>query len=65
MSVDFATFPTSQLVWMAILVVAVIIVIVVLRFFWRHVIRYLLHGCLTLLAILVIVATLHYLFKLF
>jgi len=65
MSVDFATIPTSQLVWMAILVLVVIIAIVILRFFWRHILRYLLHGCLTILAILVIVAALHYLFRLF
>jgi hypothetical protein len=64
MSVDLATFPSSQIVWLVVLVVAVVVVFVVVRFFWRHLLKYIFQGCLVILAIIALLAALRY-FKVF
>ncbi len=60
MSIDFSTISLDQIVWLFVAFFALLIVFVVVRFFWQHVVRYLLHGCVVLLAIIGIVALLHY-----
>jgi hypothetical protein len=64
MSVDFSTIPINTIVWVVVVIVAVVIGLVVIRFFWKHVLKYLLQGCLVILAILFVLAVLHY-FKVF
>ncbi len=64
MSVDFSTFPSSQIVWLLVVVVGVVVAYVVIRFFWRHILKYLFHGCLVILAVIALLALLHY-FKVF
>jgi hypothetical protein len=64
MSVDFATFPSSQIVWILLVVVGVIVAFVAIRFFWRHILKYLLQGCLVILVIIALLALLRY-FKVF
>ena len=44
MSIDFSAIPTNTIVWIVIVIIAVIVAFVVIRFFWRHVLKYLLQG---------------------
>jgi hypothetical protein len=64
MNIDFATIPYNQIVWWVLIGLGVILVFVVIRFFWRHILRYLFQGCLVILAIIALLALLHY-FKVF
>jgi len=64
MSLDFSPFSASQVVWFLLAVVAVVVVFVVIRFFWKHLLKYLFQGCLVILAIIALLALLHY-FKVF
>ena len=62
------TADLSQLapyIWILAAILVVVIIFIVIRFFWQHVIRFLLHGCVSLLGILALLAILHYVFKLF
>ena len=42
------------------IIVVVILAFVILRFFWRHILKYLVQGCLAIVGILVLLAVLHY-----
>ena len=64
MSIDFSAIPTNTIVWIVIVIIAVIVAFVVIRFFWRHVLKYLLQGCLVILVIFAVLALLRY-FKVF
>lgn len=61
MTFDFSTITPDQIVWGFVIFFALLIVFVVVRFFWQHVVRYLLHGCVVILAIIGLLALLHYL----
>lgn len=52
-------------IWVVAAILGIVVVFMVIRFFWHHVIRYLLHGCLSLIGILAVLAILHYVFRLF
>jgi hypothetical protein len=65
MSIDFSTIPYNQIVWGALIVLGVIVAIVILRFFWKHILKYLFQGCFVILAIVALLALLHYYFKVF
>jgi hypothetical protein len=43
----------------------VIVAFVIIRFFWQHILKYIVHGCLGIVGILVLLALLHYIFKIF
>jgi cell division protein FtsW (lipid II flippase) len=64
MSVDFSTFSSSQIVWLLLAVAGVVVVFVVIRFFWKHLLKYLFQGCLFILVVIALLAALHY-FKVF
>jgi cell division protein FtsW (lipid II flippase) len=64
MSVDFSTFSSSQIVWLLLAIVGVVVVFVVIRFFWKHLLKYLFQGCLIILAVIALLALLRY-FKVF
>jgi hypothetical protein len=64
MTVDFSTFSSSLIVWLLLAVVGVVVVFVVIRFFWKHLLKYLFQGCLVILVIIALLALLHY-FKVF
>lgn len=64
MTVDFSTFPSSQIVWIVVIAVGVMIAFVVVRFFWKHLLKYLFQGCLVILVIIALLALLRY-FKVF
>jgi hypothetical protein len=64
MTVDFSTFSSSHIVWLLLAVVGVVVVFVVIRFFWKHLLKYLFQGCLVILVIIALLALLRY-FKVF
>lgn len=64
MTVDFSTFSSSLIVWLLLAIVGVVVVFVVIRFFWKHLLKYLFQGCLVILVIIALLALLRY-FKVF
>jgi hypothetical protein len=64
MSIDLSSISTSPFIWLALIVIAVIVIYVVVRFFFQHVLKFLVQGCLVLLVIAALLALLHY-FKVF
>ena len=50
--------------WILAAILVIILAIVVIRFFWRHILKYLLQGCLAVVGIIILLAILHY-FKIF
>jgi len=51
--------------WIVVVALAVVVVFVIIRFFWHHILKYIVHGCLSIVGILILLALLHYIFKLF
>ncbi len=64
MTVDFSTIPYNQIVWWVLIILGIVVAFVIIRFFWRHILKYLFHGCLVILAVIALLALLHY-FKVF
>lgn len=59
MSIDLSQL--APYIWFVAAILAVVIVFVVIRFFWQHILKYLLHGCLLFVGIIIVLAILHYL----
>jgi hypothetical protein len=51
--------------WLVVAILAAIVLFVVIRFFWHHILKFVLQGCLAIVGILALLAVLHYFFKLF
>ncbi len=64
MSIDFSSISANPFIWLILLVIAIIVVYVVVRFFFQHVLKFLVQGCIVLLVIAAVLALLHY-FKVF
>ncbi|HEY5270767.1 MAG TPA: hypothetical protein VII97_10550 [Anaerolineales bacterium] len=64
MTIDFSTIPYNQIVWWLLIILGVVVAFVVIRFFWKHILKYLFQGCLVILAIIALMALLRY-FKVF
>ena len=64
MTIDFSSIPYNQIVWWVLAIVGVVVVFVVVRFFWKHILKYLFHCCLVILAVIALLAVLRY-FKVF
>jgi hypothetical protein len=64
MNIDFAAIPYNQIIWWALAVLGVVVAIVLFRFFWKHILKYLFQGCVFILAIIALIALLRY-FKVF
>jgi hypothetical protein len=60
MSLDFSTLSLNQLLWLIIIVVGLVVAFIVVRFFFHHILKHLIQGCLVVLAILAVLAILHY-----
>jgi hypothetical protein len=65
MSLDFANIPFNQIVWGVLIIIGIILAVVLIKFFWQHLLKYLLQGCLVIVLILGLLAVLHYYFKIF
>ena len=64
MTIDFSTIPYNQIVWWLLIILGVVVAFVVIRFFWKHILKNLFQGCLVILAIIALLALLRY-FKVF
>jgi fumarate reductase subunit C len=64
MTIDFSAIPYNQIIWWVLIGLGVVVAFVLIRFFWKHILKYLLQGCLVILAIIALLALLHY-FKVF
>ena len=51
-------------IWYLAAFLVVVVILVAIRFFWQHILKYLFHGCLAIVGIIVLLAILHY-FKVF
>ncbi len=58
MTIDFSQLSTY--IWIATAALVLIGVIVVIRFFWQHVVKFLIHIGLIVLGIAAVLALLHY-----
>ena len=65
MNIDFSSISYNQIVWGVLIVIGIILAFVVIRFFWKHILKYVFQGCLVILGIIALWALLHYYFKLF
>ena len=63
--IDIASITSNQIVMWGLIALAAIVVFVVIRFFWRHILKYLFHGCFVILVIIALLALLHFYFKVF
>lgn len=64
MTIDFSAIPYNQIVWWVLIILGIIVAFVVIRFFWKHILKYLFQGCLVILVIIALLALLRY-FKVF
>jgi hypothetical protein len=65
MTLDFSSIPYNQITWGALIVIAIILAAIAIKFFWHFIMRHVLKGCLVILVILAILAVLRYYFHLF
>ncbi len=61
MSIDLASINFNQIVWAVVIFLILVAVVGAIRFFWKHILKYLVHGCVVILVIIAILALLHYL----
>lgn len=62
MNVDMSQL--TPYIWFLAALLAVVVAFIVIRFFWRHILKYILQGCLAVVGIIILLAVLHY-FKVF
>jgi hypothetical protein len=62
MSINLSS--VSPYLWIVGAVLVVIVAFVIIRFFWHHILRYLVQGCLVIVGIIILLAVLHF-FKVF
>ena len=62
MNIDMSQL--TPYIWFLAALLAVIVVFAVIRFFWKHVLKYILQGCLAIVGVIILLAVLHY-FKVF
>jgi hypothetical protein len=63
MTIDFSMF--NQIVTWILIILGVVLAFVLIRFFWKHILKYLFQGCLVIAGIIGLLALLHYYFKIF
>ena len=62
MSLDLSAL--TPYLWIAGVILVVILALGIIRFFWHHVLRYVLQGCMVIAGIIILLAILHF-FKVF
>jgi hypothetical protein len=62
MSIDISRL--APFIWALSAILGLVIVVIVIRFLWKHILRFALHGCAAILVILALLALLRY-FKVF
>jgi hypothetical protein len=64
MNINFSMIHFNQIVWLIVIIFVIVAAIAVIRFFWKHILKYLVQGCAVILVIVALLAVLHY-FKVF
>jgi len=64
MHINLSLINSNLIVWTVVIIVALVIAVAVIRFFWKHILKYLVQGCAVILVIIALLALLHY-FKVF
>jgi hypothetical protein len=64
MHINLSVINSNLIVWAVVIIVALVIAVAVIRFFWKHILKYLVQGCAVILVIIALLALLHY-FKVF
>jgi hypothetical protein len=59
MTIDFSNL--SPVIWIITAVILLGVAIVIIRFFWQHLVKYLVQGCVIILGIIALLVLLHYL----
>ena len=54
----------APFIWFLTAILAIIVVIAIIRFFWRHILKYVFHGCVIIVGLVILYALLRY-FKVF
>jgi hypothetical protein len=62
MNINFSGL--TPYLWIVGAILVVIVAFVIIRFFWHHILRYLVQGCLVIVGIIILLAVLRY-FKVF
>ena len=64
MTINLASMHLPLIVWVVVIIMAIVVAVAVIRFFWKHILKYLVQGCAVILVIIALLALLHY-FKVF
>jgi fumarate reductase subunit C len=64
MTINLASMHLPLIVWVVVIIVAIIVALAVIRFFWKHILKYLVQGCAVILVIIALLALLYH-FKVF
>jgi hypothetical protein len=64
MNINFSMIHFPQIVWLIVIILVIVAAIAAIRFFWKHILKYLVQGCAVILVIVALLAVLHY-FKVF
>ncbi len=60
MTVDFSNLTINQVLWIVIAILGVAAIFVVVRFFFHHILKHLVQGCVVILVVIAILALLRY-----
>ena len=63
MNIDFSQLPAY--IWIVAAILALVVAFVVIRFLWKHILKYVVQGCLVIVGILALLELLHFVFKVF
>jgi hypothetical protein len=58
MNIDLSQL--APYIWYLAAFLVVVVILVAIRFFWQHILKYLFHGCLAVVGIILLLAILHY-----
>jgi hypothetical protein len=61
MSFDFGTISLNSALWLVAIVIAGILAFIAIKFFYQHILHFLLRGCAFLSLIIALLVILHYL----
>ena len=61
MSIDFGTISLNSVLWLVAIVITGILIFIAVKFFYQHILHFLLRGCAILFLIVALLVILHYL----
>ena len=50
----------SPYLWLVAIILAIVVAVVIIRFFWQHILKYVIQGCLAIVVIILLIAILKY-----